>query len=211
MIFGPYVSDNAVPLRAHVDKIAEVPIIILSGSEGALGEWCFALNNGSMPEEPRMLASVLLGDGHHRIAIAHESSLIGKEYLHFAERAYVDAGLQLVATVAIPQVEADKGDAVAALRKRSRTRSFTSDSGMVCGASTMHCRQRIGIRRATRRQPSRWRTSTRTGCVISPAGSASTAMTNATRSARHSSTGSPPATGDGPATSCRACATTSRL
>ena len=117
VIFGPYVSDNAVPLRAHVDKTAEVPIIILSGSESALGEWCFALNNGSMPEEPRMLASVLVGDGHRRIAIARESSLIGKEYLHYAERAYADAGLHLVATVAIPQVEADKGDAVAALRE----------------------------------------------------------------------------------------------
>lgn len=117
VIFGPYVSDNAVPLRAHVDKTAEVPIIILSGSEGALGEWCFALNNGSMPEEPRMLAAVLRGDGHRRIAIARESSLIGMEYLHYAERAYIDAGLQLVATVAIPQVEADKGDAVAALRE----------------------------------------------------------------------------------------------
>ena len=90
VIFGPYVSDNAVPLRAHVDKTAEVPIIILSGSESALGEWCFALNNGSMPEEPRMLASVLVGDGHRRIAIARESSLIGKEYLHYAERAYAD-------------------------------------------------------------------------------------------------------------------------
>ena len=64
-----------------------------------------------------MLASVLVGDGHRRIAIARESSLIGKEYLHYAERAYVDAGFQLVATVAIPQVEADKGDAVAALRE----------------------------------------------------------------------------------------------
>jgi branched-chain amino acid transport system substrate-binding protein len=117
VIFGPYVSDNAVPLRPHVDKTAEVPIIVLSGSEGALGEWCFALNNGSMPEEPRMLASVLRGDERMRIAIAHESSLIGKEYLHYAERAYVEAGLQIVATVAIPQVEADKAEAVAALRK----------------------------------------------------------------------------------------------
>jgi branched-chain amino acid transport system substrate-binding protein len=117
VIFGPYVSDNAVPLRPHVDKTAEVPTIVLSGSEGALGEWCFALNNGSMPEEPRMLASVLRGDGRMRIAIAHESSLIGNEYLHYAERAYVEAGLQIVATVAIPQVEADKAEAVAALRK----------------------------------------------------------------------------------------------
>ena len=116
VIFGPYVSDNVVPLRPHVERTAEVPIITLSGSEGALGEWCFALNNGSMPEEPRMLASVLRGDGHHRIAIAHESSLIGKEYLGYAERAYTEAGLALVATVAIPQVEADKVSAVKALR-----------------------------------------------------------------------------------------------
>jgi branched-chain amino acid transport system substrate-binding protein len=116
VIFGPYVSDNAVPLRSHVELTAKVPIISLSGSEGALGEWCFALNNGSMPEEPRMLAAVLHVDGHRRIAIARESSLIGKEYLAYAERACADAGLQLVATVAIPQVEADKTDAVAELR-----------------------------------------------------------------------------------------------
>jgi ABC-type branched-subunit amino acid transport system substrate-binding protein len=116
VIFGPYVSDNAVPLRSHVERTAEVPIITLSGSEGALGEWCFALNNGSMPEEPRMLAAVLRGDGHRRIAIAHESSLIGKEYLGYAERACSEAGLALVATIAIPQVEADKVEAVAKLR-----------------------------------------------------------------------------------------------
>jgi len=116
VIFGPYVSDNAVPLSAHVERTAKVPIIVLSGSEGALGEWCFALNNGSMPEEPRMLAAVLRGDGHRRIAIAWEASLIGKEYLAFAERAYADAGLQIVASVAIPQVEADKVEAVTALR-----------------------------------------------------------------------------------------------
>ena len=66
MIFGPYISDNAVPLRPHADRVAKVPNIILSGSEGALGEWCFALNNGSMPEEPVMLAAVLLGDGRSR-------------------------------------------------------------------------------------------------------------------------------------------------
>lgn len=108
VIFGPYVSDNAVPLREHADKVAKVPNIILSGSEGALGEWSFALNNGSMPEEGRMLAAVLRGDGHRRIAIAYEASLIGKEYLSYAEQAYAEAGLLVVATVPIPQVEADK-------------------------------------------------------------------------------------------------------
>lgn len=116
-IFGPWISDNVVPLRPHVEATARVPIITLSGSEGALGEWCFALNNGSMPEEPVMLAAVMLGDGRSRIAIAYEASLIGKEYLSFAEKAYAAAGLQVVTTVAIPQVEADKAAAVAALRE----------------------------------------------------------------------------------------------
>ncbi|BBX42062.1 ABC transporter substrate-binding protein [Mycobacterium simiae] len=115
-IYGPWVSDNVVPLRSHVEATARVPIVTLSGSEGALGEWCFALNNGSMPEEPVMLAAVMIGDGRSRIAIAYEASLIGKEYLAFAQRAYDAVGLKIVGTVAIPQVEADKAEAVAALR-----------------------------------------------------------------------------------------------
>lgn len=119
MIFGPYVSDNAVPLSAHADRVAKVPNLILSGSEEALGEWTFALNNGSMPEEPVMLAAVMLGDGRSRIAIAYEASLIGKEYLAFAEKAYSAAGLKVVATAAIPQVEADKAAVVAELRAAS--------------------------------------------------------------------------------------------
>lgn len=116
VIFGPYVSDNAVPLSAHANRVAKVPNLILSGSEEALGEWTFALNNGSMPEEPVMLAAVMLGDGRSRIAIAYEASLIGKEYLAFAEKAYSAAGLKVVATAAIPQVEADKAAVVAELR-----------------------------------------------------------------------------------------------
>lgn len=116
VIFGPYVSDNAVPLSAHADRVAKVPNLILSGSEEALGEWTFALNNGSMPEEPVMLAAVMLGDRRSRIAIAYEASLIGKEYLAFAEKAYSAAGLKVVATAAIPQVEADKAAVVAELR-----------------------------------------------------------------------------------------------
>lgn len=115
-IFGPWVSDNVVPLRPHVDATARTSIITLSGSEGALGEWCFALNNGSMAEEPVMLAAVMIGDGHSRIAIAYESSLIGKEYLAFSEKAYTAAGFKVAATVAIPQVEAEKSAVIEQLR-----------------------------------------------------------------------------------------------
>ena len=119
VIFGPYVSENVVPLRAHVERVAEVPIITMAGSENALGEWCFALNNGSMAEEPVLLGAVIRRDGHRRIAIAHETSLIGREYLGFAETAYADAGLEVVAALAIPQVETDKAGAVKTLRESS--------------------------------------------------------------------------------------------
>lgn len=117
VIFGPYVSENVVPLRNHVERRGEVAIITMAGSENALGEWCFALNNGSMPEEPVLLASVIRQDGHRRIAIAHEASLIGREYLGFAESAYAEAGFEIVASIAIPQVETDKKDTVETLRK----------------------------------------------------------------------------------------------
>lgn len=114
--FGPYISENVVPLRDHVERTAEMAIITMAGSEGALGEWCFALNNGSMPEEPVLLSRILRRDGHRRIAIAFEASLIGQEYLGFSERAYREAGLEVVDRLAIPQVEADKVETVAQLR-----------------------------------------------------------------------------------------------
>jgi ABC-type branched-subunit amino acid transport system substrate-binding protein len=116
VIFGPYVSENVVPLRDHVEATAEVAIITMAASEGALGEWCFALNNGSMSDEPVILGEVMKRDGHRRIAIAFENSLIGQEYLGFSERAYRNAGLEIVATVAVPQVETDKVVAVTELR-----------------------------------------------------------------------------------------------
>jgi branched-chain amino acid transport system substrate-binding protein len=117
VIFGPYVSENVVPLRDHVEATAEVAIITMAGSEGALGDWCFALNNGSMSEEPVLLGEILRRDGHKRVAIAYEASLIGQEYLMFARRAYAAAELDVVSEVAIPQVAADKVDAVAELRR----------------------------------------------------------------------------------------------
>ena len=116
VIFGPYVSENVVPLRDHVEARAEVAIITMAASEGALGEWCFALNNGSMSEEPVILGEVIRRDGHRTVAIAYESSLIGQEYLGHAERAYRNAGLEIVARVAVPQVESDKLAAVTELR-----------------------------------------------------------------------------------------------
>jgi hypothetical protein len=116
VIFGPYVSENAVPLREHVEALAQVPLIAMSGSESLLGEWFFALNNGSMEEEPPIIAAVMMHDGRRRVGAAFERSLIGQDYLNSLRAACHARGIEIVAEVAIPQVEAEKTEAMLALR-----------------------------------------------------------------------------------------------
>jgi ABC-type branched-subunit amino acid transport system substrate-binding protein len=115
VIFGPYVSENGEPLREHVERTAQVACISMAGTESMLGEWVFALNNGSMPEEPRIMAAIASFDGCRTIAVTFESSLIGEEYLRSTRVACREYDLRIVAEVPIPQVEADKKATVAAL------------------------------------------------------------------------------------------------
>jgi branched-chain amino acid transport system substrate-binding protein len=116
VVFGPYVSENGEPLRAYVEELAEVPIITMAGTEKMLGEWVFALNNGSMEEEPVMLAAVCRHDGRRRIGLAFEESLIGRDYAATFRAACGDAGLEIVAEVPIPQIATEKGAAMRVLR-----------------------------------------------------------------------------------------------
>src|ERR1700738_841243 len=77
MIFGPLVSENAVPLREHVEALAQLPVLSMMGSEDFLGPWTFALNNGSLQEEPSVIAAVIHSDGHRTVGVLYEQSLIG--------------------------------------------------------------------------------------------------------------------------------------
>ena len=115
VIFGPYVSENAEPLREHVERCAEVAVISMGGTESMLGEWVFALNNGSMEEEPLVMAAVAAYDGCRTVGIAYEASLIGQEYLRTARRACEQTGLRITGEVPIPQVETEKQAALALL------------------------------------------------------------------------------------------------
>src|SRR6185437_6071107 len=112
VIFGPWVSENAVALRRYVEDLGQVPIITMGASENILGEWSFGLPAGSMEEEPIIMATVAALDGCRTVGIAFESSLIGEEYLRTTRAACKDAGLRIAAEVAIPQVQADKRKAM---------------------------------------------------------------------------------------------------
>lgn len=116
MIFGPLISENAVPLREHVEALGQVPLLSMMGSEDFLGPWTFALNNGSLQEEPGVIASVIGFAGHRRISVVHEQSLVGNQYLDFFRQACRDTGLEIVAEVGVPQVETDKSRVVRALQ-----------------------------------------------------------------------------------------------
>jgi branched-chain amino acid transport system substrate-binding protein len=117
VIFGPWVSENGVPLSQYVEDLAEVPVLTMGGTESMLGEWVFALNNGSMEEEPIIMAAVAKHDGRQSVALAYEQSLIGQEYLRTCRRACVSAGLRITSEVGIPQVATEKRAAMEELRR----------------------------------------------------------------------------------------------
>jgi branched-chain amino acid transport system substrate-binding protein len=115
VIFGPWVSENAVALAPDVERAAEVVAITMAASETLLGEWFFGLPAGSMEEEPIIMATVAQLDGCRTVGIAFEDSLIGAEYLRTTRAACKEAGLRITAEVPIPQVEAAKQQAMEVL------------------------------------------------------------------------------------------------
>ncbi len=115
VIYGPWISENVVPLRRYVEEKAEVACISMAASANLLGEWMFSLPAGSMEEEPLVIATVAHLDGCRTVAIAHEGSLIGNEYLRATRAACEQLGLRITAEVSVPQLETGKREAIEAL------------------------------------------------------------------------------------------------
>ena len=117
IIFGPVISENAVPLREYVESDGLVPIIVMAASESALGEWVFGLPNGSMDEEPRIMAQVAYYDGVRTIGVLYDNSLIGMEYLKSLRVGCREVGIEILMELPMSQVEADKVELMRALHE----------------------------------------------------------------------------------------------
>src|SRR6476620_2270762 len=63
-IFGPAITDNAVPTREAIETRFHVPAISVTGTDDWLGEWTFCLPQGSMTDEPIFWAQLLAKAGH---------------------------------------------------------------------------------------------------------------------------------------------------
>ena len=86
-VFGPHITDNAVPTREAIEERFRVPAISVTGTEDWLGEWTFSLPQGSMTDEPIFWADLLAKGGHTEVGVLVEQSLVGESYIkNFRER-----------------------------------------------------------------------------------------------------------------------------
>jgi ABC-type branched-subunit amino acid transport system substrate-binding protein len=115
-VFGPSITDNTVPVREEIERRFRVPAISCTGSEDWLGEWTFALPQGSMTDEPVFWAQLLAKGGHTEVGALVEQSLVGHSYIGNFRAACRREGIRIVAEEAIPQVAAEIGEAVRRLR-----------------------------------------------------------------------------------------------
>lgn len=116
-IFGPFISDNAVPVREAIEQRFHVPAITVAGSEDWLGEWTFALPQGSLTEEPVYWTRLLAKQGLTETAVLIEQSLIGETYARNFRKACRAAHIRIVAEENIPQTAQDVSEAVARLHQ----------------------------------------------------------------------------------------------
>jgi len=112
-VLGPAISDNCIPVREEIEQRFRVPAISMSGSDDWLGEWTFALPQGSLTDEPIFWAELLAKGGHTDVGALVEQSLVGETYLQNFRTACRSLGIRIVAEERIAQTA---GEVETALR-----------------------------------------------------------------------------------------------
>ena len=114
-VFGPAITDNAVPTREAIEERFHVPAISVTGTEDWLGEWTFALPQGSLTDEPIFWAHLLAKQGYTEVGALIEQSLIGRLYIRNFRKACAAQGIRVVAEESIAQTAQDVAEAVGKL------------------------------------------------------------------------------------------------
>ncbi len=116
-VFGPAITDNAVPMREAIEQRFHVPAISVCGTDDWLGEWTFALPQGSMTDEPVFWAHLIAKQGHKTVGAMIEQSLIGESYIRNFRKACQAEGLRIVREEQIAQTAQDVGETVRRLHE----------------------------------------------------------------------------------------------
>ena len=118
-VFGPMISESAVPLREAIEERFKVPAISWCGADEWHGQWTFSLGNGSLTDEPYVIASLLAQRGLVRVGVSYERSLIGQKYLASFRDACLVEGITIACEAPIAQSGVDATDVVAAMHAAS--------------------------------------------------------------------------------------------
>ncbi len=111
-VFGPHISENTIVLRREIERRFRVPAISICGADEWLGKWSFALPNGSMTDEPIVIAHLAAKAGAKTAGVLVERSVIGQLYLRNFRDACRDSGLRILAEETIAQTGQDIAEAV---------------------------------------------------------------------------------------------------
>jgi ABC-type branched-subunit amino acid transport system substrate-binding protein len=103
LVFGPHITDNAVPTREAIEERFRVPAISVTGTDDWLGEWTFSFPQGSLTDEPIFWADLLVKNGHREVGVLVEKSLVGETYLRNFRSACRHKDIRIVAEASIAQ------------------------------------------------------------------------------------------------------------
>lgn len=117
VVFGPAISDNAVPVREAIEERFKVPAISVAGADEWLGEWTFALPQGSLTDEPIYWAHLLAKQGLREVGVLIEQSLVGDTYARNFRAAARAQGIRITGEELIPQTAQDVAAALDRLRQ----------------------------------------------------------------------------------------------
>jgi branched-chain amino acid transport system substrate-binding protein len=115
-IIGPLSSENVVDLREYNEREGHVPTIGWSGTDRQYGHWMFGVGNGSLSEEPYLMANFLAHQDVRRVSVLYEDSAIGHGYLSFFRDACKYEGMRISHEEPISQVQQDLHQSVETLR-----------------------------------------------------------------------------------------------
>jgi ABC-type branched-subunit amino acid transport system substrate-binding protein len=103
LVFGPHITDNAVPTREAIQDRFRVPAISVTGTDDWLGEWTFSFPQGSLTDEPIFWTDLLAKAGHREVGVLIEKSLVGETYLENFRTACRHKNIRIVAEAPIAQ------------------------------------------------------------------------------------------------------------
>jgi branched-chain amino acid transport system substrate-binding protein len=126
-IFGPHISDNALPMREEIERRFHIPCISVTGTEDWLGEWTFSLPQGSLTDEPVFWAHMMAKRGFKTVGALVEQSVPGHTYITNFRRVARDLGINVIAEEQIPQTAQNVEQAV------KRLHAAMPDALLHCG------------------------------------------------------------------------------